>query len=149
MPASSAKRSPVMPKPSGLSPAESHFWDRAGWSYGGPKNPSETPEQGRERCARYLARVEVWAASEGLQYQWEYDGQTDESFRETSDPYPLWACYLWNGDGSEMLANLCGIDLGRDGTPRTDPYRRVVEAELASEVNRIASWVDDSARIPA
>lgn len=104
------------------------FYANAGWSY----NPAtETSAQGRARCAKALARAEMQALNVPLRYVWHVD--PDASSLDFCDKdYPLWACMLVRGE-SEILASLCGIDFGEGGQPWGDPYRRVVEAELALE----------------
>lgn len=127
--------------------AEHFFWKHAGYCYG----PGETPEAGRARCARDLASAERRASELGLSFTWENDHETDASFRNTPNPYHLWVCccYCDEPEPPRLLSSLCGIDLGRNGSPYTygvglmgepthrsrgrDPYCRVVEAELADE----------------
>lgn len=108
----------------------SFFYAHAGYSY---RPDTETPSQGRRRCARELARAERLGSAAGLSFTWSYDPDIDSSdFDDSADPWPLWQCECFNEDGG-MAAYLGGIDLGRDGIPHGDPYRRVVEAELAME----------------
>lgn len=106
------------------------FYEHACWSYD-PK--TETKEQGRWRCADALAEAEAQARARGWSYEWYVDPDIDS--REFSDSRPhwsLWMCVLHDKNG-EHLESLSGIDFGRDGTPWSgNPYRRVVEAELAS-----------------
>lgn len=104
------------------------FYTNAGWSY----DPAvETKAQGRARCAKALARAEARALDSGLRYVWHVD--SNASSRDFCDKdYPLWACMLVRGE-SEILESLGGIDFGENGQPWGDPYKRVVEAELALE----------------
>src|SRR5262252_659469 len=104
---------------------EKFFYDHAGWSY----NPAtETPEEGRTRGAVSLAAAEAWARAQGLWFKWirnywdEWDG---------AEPYdgPIWDCVALNEDG-EPVASLAMIAMENIDS---DPYRRVVEAELAEE----------------
>jgi hypothetical protein len=124
------------------------FLKHAGHSH----NPAtESPMQGRVRCARQLAVVERKARDAGISFEWGPDSYPssewiadDEDGGKNRDPWGTWYCsaigprdeeYSLNdsrGQG-EVLANLGGIDFGRDGEPWGDPYRRVVEAELALE----------------
>jgi len=105
------------------------FYVHAGWSYG----PGETPDEGRQRCARELAIAERKARAAGLSFDWEVDPEGTSA--DWSDERPEWEQYMCtaydaNGDA---VAYLGAVDFGRDGSPHSDPYRRVVEAELASE----------------
>ena len=100
------------------------FIDQAGYSYD-PK--TETPEQGRERCALALAEAETRAAQEGVTYDWSIDrdgcGCEDEGEHESYSVLALDA----NGHVFASLGAVCGL---------TREYRRVVEAELACELSR-------------
>lgn len=105
------------------------FMKHAGYSHG----PKETPMQGRIRCARSLAKDEAEALKRGFSYAWDVDPCTDSSdFSDESPAWSLWQCCMLNSDG-RIVNSLHGIDFGRDGTPWGDPYRRVVEAELAGD----------------
>ncbi len=116
---------------------ERFFYDHAGFSYGN----GETISQGKRRCAIALAAAEAWAALNCCHFEWEDD----------ADGYPTHACVggvwgFWHdpGDGNLMriencesctlhddagkvLQSLCGI------WDADSNYRRVVQAELASE----------------
>jgi len=104
------------------------FYEQAGWSYD-PK--TETSEQGRRRCAELLANVERHARSSGIRYEWELDDITSEDFSDERPFYKLWVCIAYKH--GEVIASLCGIDFGRNKKPHGEPYKRVVEAELAFE----------------
>ncbi len=116
--------------PHTLTAAEKFFFDHAGYSY----DPvTETPEQGRIRCARNLAAAEALAREAGVSFAWEVDQDIDSSdFDDSTDPWALWTCVAYDCTGA-VAASLGGVDFGRDGTPHGDDYRRVVEAELADE----------------
>lgn len=111
------------------------FMKHAGYSYD-PK--TETPMQGRIKCARELAKAERAARDGGFSYQWEIDtGRTSADWIEAGQdgshghsPWGTWQCSMYDAQG-RTVAGLCGIDFGRDKEPWGDPYRRVVEAELA------------------
>jgi hypothetical protein len=110
-------------------PAESFFYDHAGFSYA----PDEPPENGKRRCAIALARAEARAHKRQYVVRWSIDPGIDSS--DFSDELPVWslwqaACYDANG---EIQASLHGIDFGRDGHPDSDAYARVVAAELYQE----------------
>lgn len=117
-----------------LSPHETavrFFRKHAGYSYAPGK---ETPRQGRDRCARSLARAEREAAQNGATFRWSEDDTTNLEFADSpSEVYRLWACVMRDSSG-KVVSSLCGIDLGSEGHPDSDPYARVVRAELASEI---------------
>jgi len=104
------------------------FYDHAGWSH----DPQiETSEQGRRKCAELLARVTSRAFNDGVYFDWSIDPCIDSSdFSSKSNPWSLWVCRMYDSNGN-MVDSLCAIDFGRDGSPHGDPYKRVVEAELA------------------
>ena len=114
------------------------FLANAGYSYD-PK--TETPLQGRQRCAKTLAHAEKRARERGCSFHWEIDGDItsaewiapDQDGGRRRDPWDTWACVARDDTGA-VFASLCGIDFGRDGTPWGSTYRRVVEAELACEL---------------
>lgn len=118
-----------MRAPKSATPEQRFFFDRAGWSYG----PGETPQAGRMRCAVELAAAESRARQEGCSFQWEIDPDIDSrEFSNRRPYYALWQCLMRDASG-EVVQSLHGIDFGRDKEPWGDPYRRVVEAELAAE----------------
>ena len=112
-----------------LTDAEQFFYDNAGYSYG----PDETPEQGRKRCARELADAEQWAQLVGAEFRWSDDWEITSHVGEFPDAYDhepdtCEVCDLHvNGQWRQSLG--CIDDA-------TDDYRRVIEAELASEAMR-------------
>jgi hypothetical protein len=109
---------------------EQFFYEHAGYSYD-PKK--ETPKQGRQRGAKALARAEAKASRLGYSFEWEIDQISDSSdFSNERPAYELYFCRMRDQKG-QTLDTLGGIDFGRDGSPWGDPYRRVVEAELALE----------------
>lgn len=104
------------------------FLTHAGYSYG----PTETPQQGRRRCAHHLARAEAAASRFGWTFEWRLDGgDSTEWTKSRRPPTPTWECIARNGDGN-VVASLCSVDFS-DGEPWGDPYSRVVQAELACE----------------
>lgn len=106
------------------------FYDHAGYSY----DPTcETPEQGRVRCAEALALAEQKASAAGVSFYWSHDLDIDSSdFISGESAYPLWECVARRLDGT-IIASLGGVDFGENGEPWGEPYRRVVEAELAQD----------------
>ena len=119
------------------SPSYLFFFDHAGFSY----DPlTETAEQGQARCAEQLADAEEQARDAGCSFEWSIDpGTTSADWIDDRknggkrrNPWATWQCLMRDADGAVVQA-LGGIDFGRDGSPWGDPYRRVIEAELALE----------------
>lgn len=105
------------------------FYENAGFSY----DPEcETADQGRMRCARALAFAEERRKLAGAWVTWESDPEPFDDDVHGPDEYGYIAA-LWqydaDGDRPVILASLGAID-----AEPGHPYRRVVEAELASEV---------------
>ncbi len=113
-----------------LTADQQFFFDHSGYSH----NPAtETPEQGRTRCAVNLAAAEAFGRAAGLSFQWSMDEDIDSSeWSDDPEPWATWKCLCYDSEGHVCQA-LCGIDFGRDGSPYADPYARVVMAELAAE----------------
>lgn len=106
------------------------FYEWAGYGYTPGK---ETPERGRRNGAVALADAERRAAELGWSFEWEIDPHIDSSdFSDDPEPWQLWCCCCRDEDGN-VLSSLSGIDFGRDVEPWGQPYRRVVQAELALE----------------
>lgn len=107
------------------------FREWAGFSYDPAK---ETPAQGKARGARSLAAAERWAGKRGIEYVWCMDPHIDSSdFSDEKPAWQLWQCALrYKG---RCIASLHGIDFGRDGSPYSNNYARVVQAELADEAH--------------
>jgi hypothetical protein len=102
------------------------FFERhAGFSYGA----GETPEQGRHRCAIELTRAEEWAQVARVQFDWFDDwaigSHVEEFDAYDEEPKNCETCVARLG--STVLASLGCID------DADEHYRRVIEAELASE----------------
>jgi hypothetical protein len=108
---------------------EQFFYEHAGYSYN-PK--TETPEQVRRKCARALARAEAKASRLGYSFKWDIDDVDSSEWSDGKPPYEQWYCIAYDRKG-QVIGSLSGIDFGRNGKPWGDPYRRVVEAELALE----------------
>lgn len=114
-----------------LTDREQFFYDNAGYSY---DPATETASSGRTRNAILLAQAESVLLREKWDVTWDIDPDADT---EPSDNYfvsgaPHWMCEVKTSDG--RTANLCSIDLGHGKYPESEPYARVVEAELASEI---------------
>lgn len=105
------------------------FLKNAGFSYD-PKK--ETPFKGRVRGARSLAEAERRASAEGCTFEWTQDDTTNREFTDEGAEYPLWHCLMRDAAG-KAVGSLGGVDFGEDGAPWGDPYRRVIEAEMACE----------------
>jgi hypothetical protein len=107
--------------------AVAFFLKHAGYSW---DSKTETREQGRLRCAEKLARAEAWLAQQpGHQIEWNEDEHADRSGIEHDGP--LYMCGVRVPDVGAR--GLFGIDLGEHGE-LSDPYTRVVVAELACEL---------------
>lgn len=114
-----------------------HFFKTyAGFSYD-PK--TQTPEQGKHETATKLAQAERDGSDAGLTFEWSLDGMDSIEWIEPGKnggkgrkPWGTWQCICKDEEG-KIIASLYGIDFGRDGQPWGEPYRRVVEAELAME----------------
>lgn len=111
--------------------AVAFFYANAGYSYN-PK--TETQEQGKLRCAKSLAKAERNAASAGITFEWEFDQEgcsgcdckSDECKCSTGEEHETLCCSARDSEG-KVCASLCGI------CEPSREYRRVVQAELASE----------------
>lgn len=112
----------------GILVATAFFYLNAGWSY---DPQTESSEDGRTRCAQSLALAEFQALSRGWSFQWELDGMTNREWTDEGEETATWQCTARDENG-EVRGALCGIDFA-SGEPWGDPYRRVVEAELALE----------------
>lgn len=105
------------------------YFDHAGYSY----TSEATRDTERMEGARRLAEAAEDAHAAGCSFDWDIDPYTDSSeWSDDPEPWEQWCCVMRDSDGT-VLASLYGIDFGRDGSPWSDPYRRVVEAELALE----------------
>lgn len=106
---------------------EKFFYDNAGFSYA----VNESPDSGHLRTAILLAEAERWAKRNDIEVEWRDDWNGDHSYLEQDefDGVAIETCEvcLISRDG-KVLASLGCIDNA------TSQYRRVVEAELASEV---------------
>jgi hypothetical protein len=109
------------------------FYEQAGWGY---RPGVETEEQGRQRGARQLAEAEAWADGPGaLVFEWEDDPDADMSCACGEDHGPAFGCIVRREGERDVLASLWSVTFGVAAFA-TDPYKRVVEAELALEVLR-------------
>jgi hypothetical protein len=67
-----------------------------------------------------------------VSFEWYKDGTTSKEFSSKRPYYELWACVA-RGPTGVPFAHLGGIDFGRNKELWGQPYKRVVEAELALE----------------
>lgn len=116
-----AKRKPEV-APDTFTAAQKFFFEHAGYSV----------PPGRAVCAVQYAEAEEKAREAGCSFEWGPCDTTSQEFSKVRPFYPLWRCSMRDPKG-KMCASMCGIDFGRDKAPWGDPYRRVVEAELASD----------------
>jgi hypothetical protein len=105
------------------------FFSHAGYSW----NPqTETPTQGRWRTARDLTRAEGYANANDWTFEWSDDWACGSHVREYgSESYPeepstCETCLLRDAEGNVLESLGCIDDASAE-------YRRVVQAELASE----------------
>jgi hypothetical protein len=109
-----------------LADAERFFHEHAGYSY---DPTTETPEQGRRRCAAALAEAEAWGKDVGVVFSWEDDwnvgSHVDEFDAYDAEPE---TCETALARWGALLASLGCVD------DADDDYRRVVQAELADEL---------------
>lgn len=106
------------------------FLKHAGYSY---DLITETKAQGQRRCAKALVNAEKISCASGWSFEWAIDQySTSEDLNDEIEAYELWQCVMRDIDGN-VLASLHGIDFGPGADPWGDPYRRVVQAELALE----------------
>jgi hypothetical protein len=118
-----------------LTEAEQFFYDHAGYSY---RADHETKGSGRTRIAVLLADAEEARKRSGAEVQWEED---DDQWTARGDDEEgiLWCAALVHE--GHVLASLGAINFGPDKGPYSDPYARVVEAELAMEAMTIGHVV--------
>ncbi len=103
------------------------FYEHGGYSYG----QGGTKEQGRLRCARALAEAEAYASAHGWRVCWSDDWSIGDHAKEydcyeDGGPETCEHAALYTADGT-LIGSLSCID------DASTNYRRVVEAELASE----------------
>lgn len=133
--------------------AVAFFREHAGYSYD-PR--TESPAQGRERSARALAESEnAYRDDCGVFVVWEHDdvgscSNFDDVDRSDCEPYAFYTALLcvetvgksdvlvWDDRSfcersGRVVASLGAIDLGEFGNPYTDPYARVIVAEMYTE----------------
>lgn len=103
------------------------FMTKAGCSY---RPDSETKEEGWLRVACRLADAELWLNS---QYDASVDWNTEDELGRDHIEHdgPLWCCDVKACGEWESLG---AVDFGEEGSPYTDHYARVVEAELALQL---------------
>ena len=79
-----------------------------------------------------MAQAESKARDSGMYFEWSLDGSDSSEWTDDRNPpTPTWKCVAHNSAG-KVVASLCGIDFG-NGEPWGQPYKRVVEAELACD----------------
>lgn len=122
---------------------------------GGSYRPAQESSFVGAVCAALKAmRTEAWAQDHMI-FEWDHD-DIDSSAHSDEEPfYPLWSCrgymrciecpqggsireaigFCRVKNHHHVVASLGGVDFGRyDDDPWDSDYKRVVEAELASEV---------------
>ena len=113
----------------GPDPAAAFFAENAGWAQG----PDETAEAARQRNGTELARAEAWAKLNGYTFDWEEDkdGWEEDEDGTADGEGQQYGCVMRCKHGG-VAQSLWAIGF-TDGAEPCDPYKRVVEAELASE----------------
>ena len=101
-------------------------------SYLWSETAGESEDEGRKRCAYASAAAELAALNAGCSFSWEGDPDLVCTSADWIDPLHTWLCIMRDGSGA-IVGSMGGVDFGRDGQPWGQPYRRVVEADLASE----------------
>ena len=101
------------------------FFEHAGYSYPVCSDERMILRERQNGAAR-LEAAEWEARDQGFTFEWEHDGMTNREWTDEGEEIPTFACICRNAEG-KIVASLCGID------DSTNPYRRVVEAELALE----------------
>jgi len=114
-----------------LTPEQKFFYKHAGYSF---DTNTESKRQGKERCARRLARAERYAKRQDWHYEWTEDidgcigcdcGSADCAC-STGTAHEVLVCVLRDSD-DHVLGSLGSI------CEATREYGRVIEAELALE----------------
>jgi hypothetical protein len=117
------------------------FYRNAGYHTGG----DETEQVARFRCGLRLAAAEEWyddnAADDygehgygALRFMWHEGGVYDHDYSDM--PETSWVCVLqeYGSGGWQTQGGIAGVTFGGDGAPWGDPYKRVIEAEMAAEL---------------
>jgi hypothetical protein len=87
----------------------------------------------RARCAVQLAQAEEKSRQGGYSFEWQIDPDVTAADWSDDMDHSTWFCTMYNDEG-EHVSSRGGIDFGPSGSPYGDNYRRVIEAELASEI---------------
>lgn len=117
------------------------FFAHGGYSY---RPEAESPLAGRVLWALELAAAEATARERGFSFEWSIDPDIDSSdFSDDPEPWSLWVAVARDEHG-DIVASLGGVDFGRDGSPYSDPYARVVEAALSFEALGFVTTTGDA-----
>ncbi len=97
------------------------------------QQPGESLDAARDRCAADLAAAEGFASAAGVSFHWEVDREVTSA--DWCDDEPAWQtwCVLARDCEGGVIGSIGGVDFGADGSPWSDPYRRIVEAEIAAD----------------
>ena len=128
-------------------PAE-FFHEHAGWSY---DPETETAEQGRSRCAAELAKADAALRAaidnDTARIRWMPDDNPDLSWAD-EDTLDKIDREVWTVEGCvlETRCEKCGAWSHAESLwgivgPSDDPYRHVVEAELADQSDLLTGEV--------
>ena len=105
------------------------FFEHAGVSY---RPAIESEFAGRTNGAVALARAEFIAWDEGCTFCWDEESAWDCDRSGIEHDGPLYGCLMLD-DVGVVIQSLGGIDFGDHISPQGQPYKRVVQAELALE----------------
>ena len=86
---------------------QAFFWRHGGYSF----DPlTETPEQGRKRCAINYADDESRGRAAGFSFEWQIDSDIDSSeWDDSPNPWSTWNC-VCRDSSDRVVSSLCGID---------------------------------------
>lgn len=98
----------------------------------------EIRETGWLRGAVDLAESERWVQEMGWEFEWVQDLEYSPDDYDAPDmPGIAWVCLLRDGSRHEgehaVVESVGAVTFGGDGYPDGDPYKRVIQAQLASE----------------
>jgi len=83
------------------------------------------------------ADVKFFFDHAGVTFEWRIDADSDSSDWCNDEPWQLWECIAYDAAGN-VCGSLSAVDFGRDGSPHSDDYARVVQAELVTTLERFA-----------
>jgi len=117
-------------------PREVSWYEKhAGFSYPVGATPAQIEQARRDNGRRLRLAAKIARDLHHAQAHWEIDPDASPRDWGEDEHWPLWLCTLWHE--GRVVANLGGIDFGRDAEPHDGSeigdYALIVEAELALE----------------